>query len=283
MIDDHQIMLRNNLVTRLFVDIADQDYVLARFSFQKRFYHAFFWNAAQAVEKYLKACLLLNGGSARGYGHDLQRLYSAVEAIAGEFLPTVLEEPNLLIYETTPSYPPRRYLDKLEKFGGPDGRYNIFGYAAQTSDLVLLDRLVWSIRRIAFPLNAYPFLGPRKSGVPQTIEEMLRKHEDYCPRTIGSKLHKLMEDGSDETIRDAATTINFAFAPDDQDGRRYWQGSSFSNPPLVTEILNWPSRNLRTDQAQAIAGLAKWANEAMQLPQAVREQIKDAERQLRGQ
>ena len=54
-------VLKNNVVKELFLKTADQTYVVARWCFLNRLYLEFYWNGLHAVEKYLKAALLLNG------------------------------------------------------------------------------------------------------------------------------------------------------------------------------------------------------------------------------
>ncbi len=44
----------------MYRDAADHDYLMARFAARSNLLYQFWWNAQQATEKYLKACLLLN-------------------------------------------------------------------------------------------------------------------------------------------------------------------------------------------------------------------------------
>jgi hypothetical protein len=46
-----------------FVVPGDQDFLMARLLAQKGLHRGFYWAAAQAAEKYLKAFLLMNGVS----------------------------------------------------------------------------------------------------------------------------------------------------------------------------------------------------------------------------
>ena len=87
-------ILKNEVVTEMFVDPADHDYVVSRWCYQNCLFGSFFWNAAQAIEKYLKASLLLNGRSSKKFGHDLVRLYDAVTEYADDLLPDGLERPE---------------------------------------------------------------------------------------------------------------------------------------------------------------------------------------------
>ncbi len=53
-------VLKNSIVTNMFVDPGNGNYVMARIAYHAGLYQDLFWNAAQAAEKHLKASLLLN-------------------------------------------------------------------------------------------------------------------------------------------------------------------------------------------------------------------------------
>lgn len=61
-----------------FRDVADRDYIAARILYRHDLKLQFLWSSLQAIEKYLKSVLLFNGRSAKGYGHDLEKLFSAL-------------------------------------------------------------------------------------------------------------------------------------------------------------------------------------------------------------
>ena len=54
-----------------FIAPADQNYFLARFSKFTDLGNEFWWQALQAVEKYLKAGLVLNKVSVKSFNHSL--------------------------------------------------------------------------------------------------------------------------------------------------------------------------------------------------------------------
>ena len=64
-----------------FVIPADEDYLTARLLYKSNLHRNFFWSAAQCIEKYLKALLLLNGISVKKKGHNLKKLILEVEKI----------------------------------------------------------------------------------------------------------------------------------------------------------------------------------------------------------
>ena len=162
-------VLKNNLVSRLFVNTADQDYALARIAHCMQMDNGFFWLAGQAIEKLLKASLLLNGHSAKNSGHNLIELYRTVEAYASDLLPERLKKPCWLEFRSEFSWQeetPLAFLERIQIYTDPNTRYNVFGTSLRGEDLIHLDQLIFALRRIAFPLDANPFLGKptRKPG-----------------------------------------------------------------------------------------------------------------------
>ena len=76
-----------HIVESMFVATADQNYILARHAFFNEFDVDFFWLSLHALEKYMKATLLLNGQSAKEFGHDLTMLYSQVRTLHLDYGP----------------------------------------------------------------------------------------------------------------------------------------------------------------------------------------------------
>ena len=94
---------RHSIVDELFIKTADDNYVTARWCFAYGLNVDFFWLGVHALEKYLKAALLLNGRSAKGYilgtkekkyGHNIVKLYTDVQRLAPELLPPQLVQPT---------------------------------------------------------------------------------------------------------------------------------------------------------------------------------------------
>jgi hypothetical protein len=103
---EYYATLKSNLVQDLFVRTADENYITARWCVFNHLHIDFFWLGVHALEKYMKAVLLLNGFSSikdrngEKYGHDIIRLYAQVESFAAELLPSLLEKPeNLHIHD----------------------------------------------------------------------------------------------------------------------------------------------------------------------------------------
>jgi HEPN domain-containing protein len=91
---DEQHAERHSIVKEMFIETADDNYILARTSFHENLNVDFFWLAVHCVEKYLKASLLLNKKDARGYDHNIVELYSGVKLLAPELFPATLTKPD---------------------------------------------------------------------------------------------------------------------------------------------------------------------------------------------
>ncbi len=92
---------KNHITFNLFVDTADQNYVVARWCYLNGLHLDFFWNGLHSLEKLMKAVLLLNGFSSikaenggSNFGHNIVELYEQVKGIASDLLPQVLIKPT---------------------------------------------------------------------------------------------------------------------------------------------------------------------------------------------
>jgi hypothetical protein len=157
-----------------FVVTADQDYLTARLLAKSGLYRAFYWAAAQAIEKYLKAFLLLRGESVRDETHYVEALYTKACTLDASLRSITIEPHNLL---SVPEYARDHlkvfstieFLQNIDKFGRPDNRYNSFCVDFNTGCLFALDHFVFSLRE--------------KTIVPD-IWQSLRKVDGYLIDTL---------------------------------------------------------------------------------------------------
>ena len=197
----------NNLVLRMFVATADQNYILPRLAYLNGLSLDFFWLSLHATEKYLKAILLFNGHSTRSFRHDLVKLYSQVQKLYPKLVLGPLVDPKLEHLHWR-DCSVEDFLARLGSCGHPSNRYLTYGYTAMLSDLVKVDQLVWSVRRYCRPLR-------------ETLEgheidhiEELRKHPESW--TLGGflPLEELMEGTRGEGLKNTFLLGNTSFAPD---------------------------------------------------------------------
>ena len=270
---------KNDVVTHLFVDTADQDYILARMSYHGQMVNGFFWAAGQAIEKYLKASLLLNGKSSKGYNHDLVKLFEAVNRYASDLLPERLTKPSQLRTalwheEETPV----EFLKRIRPYTDPNSRYNIFGYILSPEDLFHLDQFIFAARRVAFRLDyTFPRQPKNRQGAPQTVREMMVRSPKYQPRK--GLLDKIIKANSNHKLYDAALSFNFPFAPDDYEHKQIQLSSSTASSVLYRQIfalLETPRSSLDTDAADLAADLADWVVENISLPRDLEQKLRNA-------
>ncbi len=282
-------VLKNNIVTNMFVDPGDDNYVMARIAYHSGLYQDFFWNAAQAAEKYLKASLLLNGETLvksnghNKFGHNLVRLFRKVESYAGEFFPDSLTKPSQLGDVHWREETPQKFVERLNAAGDPSARYNVHGYSKQWEDLCHLDQYLWAARRVAFQLDL--IIAPRQlrtnPDVPQTVADHLRRSSNYTPRSVASRLAKLTGPRSRAELRDAFFKGNFPFAPQDYDHGPIFHGTAGSNPVLYRRILAYVQDEGDVAANPKIADLADWAASNIFLGDAIATQLRDAADRLR--
>ncbi len=112
-----------DLILKMYVGPADENYITARSSYSNGLFHVFYWCAAQSCEKYLKAILLLQGQHAQGYGHDLAKLFQdARRNDPGNIIPDFLSIPKTTAmgYESWQGKRTSLYIDYLATYGAPD-------------------------------------------------------------------------------------------------------------------------------------------------------------------
>jgi hypothetical protein len=135
----HATLVRNSLVQECLLDMADRDYLGARVCWRTRLPEQFLWAALQAIEKTLKAILILHDGSAKGIGHKLARALKRVDEIA---------DLNIHLPDDV-----RVFVGYLDRFG--ENRYLERGYYMRGMELISLDESYWHIRRYCWNMRAY--------------------------------------------------------------------------------------------------------------------------------
>lgn len=135
-----------------FITSGDEDYLTARLLAQKGLYRAFYWAAAQSIEKYLKALLLLNGNSVANIkSHSIDKLFErAVILDAGLKSISLTPHSNLKINkectELIKTFTLKELIENIDKHGCADNRYNSFGVEFDTSILFALDNFLFYLR-----------------------------------------------------------------------------------------------------------------------------------------
>ena len=121
-----------DLILRLFVDPADEDYITARWCFQNGNFNHFYWCCAQAIEKYFKAILLFRDQSVSKLKHDLNQLFALVtnDANAKRLFERAIELPKSIAESEDSPWnrkPISDFIDQIGLYGSPDNRYGYHG------------------------------------------------------------------------------------------------------------------------------------------------------------
>ncbi len=144
-----------------FVVPGDQDYLVSRLLAQKGLPRGFYWAAAQAIEKYTKAFLLINGKGVKGYGrHPIKALFDAASRIDNSLLElNILPHHSIEVKDNAvghvKTFAISDFIDDLEKHGRADNRYNAFGVTYNTGHLFAMDSLSFQLRQrsCSIPIN----------------------------------------------------------------------------------------------------------------------------------
>ena len=173
-------VLLNDFAIRCFRDVADHDYVIARIAYNTTLFQQFHWSSLQAIEKYLKAILLLNRIEARDINHDLEKALNYTRKLP---FPMLLSESSKKFIQHIDAFGRFRYLESSFYIHGPK--------------LVELDKTVWEIRRYCKMLDYEIRLSSGEQFNMMAIElERISRSEVENPqkfRLSGGTLEEIIE------------------------------------------------------------------------------------------
>ena len=173
----------------LFIDTADDNYIAARWCFVEGLNVDYFWLSVHLLEKYMKAALLLNGhsskeyltpnGKPRQYEHDITALYEQVKVFASDLLPNKLNKPDDLVLDHWRDETPDTFIRRFYHDGNAHNRYQLFGFVQHREDLFKLDLMVFALRRLCVPLDAYSVGVPRSGTRRPTHRDILMQQPEW--------------------------------------------------------------------------------------------------------
>ena len=156
MSDDIQSSAECNAVEVIyesFVVPGDQDYLMSRLFSQNGLSRGFYWAAAQAIEKYLKAFLLMRGEDIRKFnGHPIKALFEAASKIDTSLADIdILPHQSIQVEDSVSNHLKMfvisDFISDIAKHGCADNRYNTFGVEYNTGHLFAMDSLAFQLRR----------------------------------------------------------------------------------------------------------------------------------------
>lgn len=241
---------KHDIILKLFVQPADEDYLVARWSYRMGLFHQYYWAAAQALEKHLKATLLASGRSSIGFGHDLQRLYEAVATLDTQgIIPQTIDMPDTtgMGKEMWDKLETRTFIAYLSSYGDPDNRYGIIGRRVIAPDIHVLDALCHALRSMI-----------RHFGVVPRCAELDRSWHLSCD----GLLEQLFSGRRQATVHaDLAAefkTMNLAFVDRDQVAGSTFGGQHWSMSPLYVHLVKIAETNPSDENLQAVAEVKAW-------------------------
>jgi hypothetical protein len=270
---------KHSIVNELFIVTADENYVVARWCYQHELRVDFFWLAVHSLEKYLKAALLLNGLPAKGYGHNIVKLFGDVWSLAPELLPTILVKPSQYEIEFWYDETTEKFIERLYADGQADNRYQLFGYSLHMEDLFKVDQIVFAIRRLCQPLEAH-FLAKKRPGVPDQSrrERMIKDHPSSA--NLYSRLEQVASGSRGKILQQALLNWNFSFAPPDYPHTAIVYSTASQNPVLVRRLFD-PLEAGSQNFVKADA-LWKWVKDNIHLSKELRKEIEDERAKLKA-
>jgi hypothetical protein len=154
--DETQFAIERNITNVIYDSFAipaDEDYLMARLLAQNGLDRGFFWAASQALEKYLKAYLLMHdqGVKELSRGHKLRPLFDAAAALD----PSIVNMPlglhpdmkiDASVVDKVTVFTVNEYVNELSIHGAAANRYNASGVVFNTGHMLALDALVYQLR-----------------------------------------------------------------------------------------------------------------------------------------
>lgn len=178
-----------DVIYESFVVPGDQDYLMSRLLAQKGLPRGFYWAAAQAIEKYLKAFLLMNGEGVKGFrAHPIKALFEAASRIDASIadlniMPHRSIQVDAILSHHLKKFAATGFIDDLERHGSADNRYNAFGVKYNTGHLCAMDSLSFQLRR---KIGAIPIDESFKNLSPDLI--LIFKKNNPWFQTEGNQL-----------------------------------------------------------------------------------------------
>ncbi|WGV16483.1 hypothetical protein [Fuscovulum ytuae] len=191
-------------VENLFVEPALSDWAAARLLHQNQLIRNFSWAAAQALEKSIKAALLLNWRSAN-FGHSFSNHFGKLLTLRNAAWPKTLPRTfpcfdwflgEVESFETS--------LARFEKNGLPDSRYMLGDVHVMPDDLFRLDFLMGHILLHCCDVEAD---SPKTPIVPK-----IETHQNAALTLIDYFIRKLEWNPNKQTLLNSFTAHNYALA-----------------------------------------------------------------------
>lgn len=267
-ITSHEYTVRYGFIKECFIDTADENYIAFRVCFLNRIDNEISWQAAHAIEKYIKAILIMKDIPVKSLSHSLLKLCDELFAITNDFLCDTQKE-NIIIF-----------LKKLGKLGSPDSRYGIKGHDINGEFVKQVDELVFILRRLYRQLTQIdtkirlmenieakryaPGDEEQAKGLINKIDQInrinfLSRDLDEYFKIEDSFLNNLIDNDRNSGIKDCVFQYNNCFAPKDYEHNSpvFQRGASKQKP------LDYALGHLPTDEKKK--DFINWVKDHMKI------------------
>lgn len=246
---------RNRIISQMFVASADKNYILAREAFFFELENDFWWLSLHAAEKYLKAILLFNGEKATSTSHNVVKLYDRAGSIRPGIKFAELRNPAIdgMPWLNTSL---DAFLERLNTYGSPSNRYSLYGHSTTTTDLAMVDQLLWGLRRYC---RAWEHTETFLEGAPLEIDWViqLQKNEKLWRLHFG-EIERTLDGKRGEERKARFLLANRPFAPTADHPPLALRHSGGDGPFVaLAEIIREPTADAH--QKAMAANAIKWA------------------------
>ncbi|MEM9617080.1 MAG: hypothetical protein AAF936_03885 [Pseudomonadota bacterium] len=280
----YQGTMRSTVCREFFMYTADNNYITGRWCYLNGQHLDFYWMSLHALEKYLKCVLLMNGHSGKEYtdakgkthsfGHDIVALYTETKSLAGGLLIDKFVQPEKSVVHFWYDESVVEFLKRLYTEGHPDNRYHTFGTHRRPDDIFKVDQIVFSARRICWPLDNYIISSEGRKSTP-TFRDFCSNEPNAWRFSVGdlSPLGEAFDGKRGVALKTALLENNLAFAPKDYEHPAY-QEHSYHHSPIMLRYIHDYLKDSSSKFAKGEARkLRKWVIENIQLPKEVRREI----------
>ncbi len=262
---------KRNVIKRLFLEPADTTYVTARWHFFKGLHFEFYWSSYHAIEKYLKAILLLNHQNTNNLGHNIIKAYGEVSNVAGtELLPDVFSRVLLDRISHITSMNDRsrlhysgveQYVSKIHSMGGVNSRYAMKSVSIRTTDIYCFDLTVFLLRRLAEDLSL------------DKNRQQLIDNPSQCP-SRNAVLEKVFSTDN-HPLLETTSKVNYFLVPEPNTSEflRVGFGLAFSNSAIYNSIFENSESDDPLNQKLS-KNVSNWIIENIQLDKNFKKEIR---------
>lgn len=247
----------------MFLNTADMNYIGARAAFFEGRDYDFWWLTLHAVEKYLKAAILMNGGTANQSSHNLVTLLKRVQGIDSRLEPPAFVRPRLTRVEVLFDRLNEEFIHCLNVYGSAANRYGVYSYVISDIDIFRADQLIYWARR-----HARVFHQTLPGGEEIDWVDELKNNPRLWRHHSGAPLERLADLPRSHQAKRSFVRANVAFFPERRHKGLAPRGGLAHNAPIfhcIEALKNSAPKSTEREEAREIL---EWIIGHIHLPKA---------------